>query len=57
MRGMNKPDIYIQTKNPLPVKMVAVHPRRKKYLEMKRQREIDAMLELTRNQLMDRYDG
>ena len=57
MRGMNKPDIYIQTKNPLAVKMVAVHPRRKKYLEMKRQKEIDAMVELTRNQLMDRYDG
>jgi hypothetical protein len=57
MRGMNKPDIYIQTKNPSPVKMVAVHPRRKKYLEMKRQKEIDAMVELTRNQLMDRYDG
>ena len=49
MRGMNKPDIYIQTKNPLAVKMVAVHPRRKKYLEMKRQKEIDAMVELTRN--------
>ena len=30
---------------------------RKKYLEMKRQKEIDAMVELTRNQLMDRYDG
>ena len=57
MRGMNKPDIYIQTKNPASVKMVAVHPRRKKYLEMKRQKEIDAMVELTRNQLMDRYDG
>ena len=57
MRGMNKPDIYIQTKNPSPVKMVAVHPRRNKYLEMKRQKEIDAMVELTRNQLMDRYDG
>ena len=57
MRGMNKPDIYIQTKNPSPAKMVAVHPRRKKYPEMKSQKEIDAMVELTRNQLMDRYDG
>ena len=57
MRGMNKPDIYIQTNNPLPTKMAAVHPSRKKYLEMKRQKEIDAMVELTRNQLMDRYDG
>ena len=57
MRGMNKPEIYIQIKNPLPANRVAVHPRRKKYLEMKRQKEIDAMVELTRNQLMDRYDG
>ena len=36
MRGLNKPNIYIQTRNPSPAKMVAVHPRRKKYLEMKR---------------------
>ena len=28
-----------------------------KNLQMMRQREIDAMVEITRNQLMDRYDS
>jgi hypothetical protein len=55
MKGMNKPDIHIQSRNPLPAKRT--RPRKKKYMEIKRQREIDAMVELTRNQLMDRYDG
>jgi len=32
-------------------------PTQEKYLEMKRQKEIDSMVELTRNQLVDRYDG
>ncbi|MBT3185699.1 MAG: hypothetical protein HOG63_10420 [Nitrospina sp.] len=55
MKGMNQPNIHIQDRNPLPAKRV--RPRKKKYLEIKRQREIDAMVELTRNQLMDRYEG
>jgi len=55
MRGINKPDINTQNRNSLPTKRV--HSRTKKYLKMMRQREIDAMVEFTRNQLMDRYDG
>ncbi len=56
MKGMNKPDVNIQRRKSLPEKRV-FHPRIKKYLQMMRQREIDAMVELTRNQLMDRYDS
>ncbi len=56
MRGMNKPDVNIQRRNSLPEKRV-LHPRTKKYLQIMRQREIDAMVEVTRNQLMDRYDS
>ena len=41
--------------NPLPTRKV--RPRRKKYLELKRQRETDAIVEFTRNQLIDSYDG
>ena len=41
--------------NPLPTRKV--RPRRKKYLELKRQRETDALVEFTRNQLIDSYDG
>jgi hypothetical protein len=54
MRGINKPS---QGNFPLSAKKITIHPRRKKYLEIKRQREIDAMVEFTRNQLMDRYNG
>ncbi len=58
MKGMNKHSIFkAQIKNSLPMKQVTVHPSRNKYLKMMRQREIDAMVEFTRNQLMDRYDG
>jgi hypothetical protein len=57
MRGINKSYTSTQGNNLLSSKKIAVHPRRKKYLEIKRQREIDAMVEFTRNQLMDRYDG
>jgi len=55
MRGINKANSCIQTRNPIVVKRV--HPRRKNYLKIMRQKEIDAIVELTRNQLMDRYDG
>lgn len=55
MRGMNQPDLNTQTKSPLPVKKV--HPHTNNYLKMMRQREIDAVVEVTRNQLMDHYDG
>lgn len=57
MRGINKPDLYSRSSNPLPSKNSRPQPRRKNYLDIKRQREIDAMVEFTRNQLMDRYDG
>lgn len=55
MRGMKKPGINTHGRNSLPEKRV--HSRTKKYLKMMRQREIDAMVEVARNQLMDRYDG
>jgi hypothetical protein len=57
MKGMNKSFTNNQGNNLISPKKIAVHPRRKKYLEIKRQREIDAMVEFTRNQLMDHYDG
>lgn len=57
MRGINKSHINSPGNKHLSMKKLVVHPSRKKYLEMKRQREIDAMVEFTRNQLMDSYDG
>ncbi|MBL7021431.1 MAG: hypothetical protein ISR86_12925 [Nitrospinaceae bacterium] len=53
MRGLNKPYVNTQRRLSLPTKRALT----KKYLKMMRQREIDAMVEITRNQLMDRYDG
>ncbi len=55
MRGINKQDVSTQRGNPLSTKKVQSHT--KKYLKMMRQREIDAMVEVTRNHLLDRYDG
>jgi len=55
MRALNKPYINTPGNNLLSTKKV--RPRRKKYRELKRQREIDALVEFTRNQLMDSYDG
>lgn len=55
MREMNKPIVNTQRRNPIHAKKISPHT--KKYLKMMRQREIDAMVESTRNQLMDRYDG
>lgn len=51
MRG--QPYVNTRRRVPLSAKRVLT----KKYLKMMRQREIDAMVEFTRNQLMDRYDG
>ena len=56
MRGINNPSVNIQKRSSLPAKKV-LYPRTKKNLQMMRQREIDAMVEVTRNQLMDRYDS
>ena len=56
MRGMNNPNLNIQRRNSLPAKKF-LYPNKKKNLQMMRQREIDAMVEITRNQLMDRYDS
>jgi len=55
MRGINKLAINTEGRNPLPAKRVRA--RTKKYLKMMHQREIDAMVEIARNQLMDHYDG
>ena len=55
MKGMNKPEINIQGRNSIPSRRIS--RRTKKYLKIMRQREVDAMVEFTRNQLMDRYDG
>ena len=56
MRGLNKPDVNSRRRNSLSAKRV-LYSRTKKYLKLMRQREIDAMVEMTRNQLMDRYDS
>ena len=56
MRGINKPNLSIQRRNSLSTKK-ALYPSIRKNLKIMRQREIDAMVEITRNQLMDRYDS
>jgi hypothetical protein len=57
MKGMNKLTIIAIAHRPFIVKKAGIQLRKQKYLEMKRQREIDAIVEFTRNQLMDRYNG
>jgi hypothetical protein len=57
MRGINKQDISTPRKKSAPMRHMMTHPSKNKYLKMMRQKEIDAMVEFTRNQLMDRYDG
>ena len=55
MRGINKTDLSTQRRSPISTKKIQPHTKR--YLKMMRQREIDAMVEVARNDLMDRYDG
>ncbi|MBT5868692.1 MAG: hypothetical protein HOH38_07635 [Nitrospinaceae bacterium] len=57
MRKANELDSRTHRKNLLSIKQLVIHPRKNKYLKMMRQKEIDAMVEFTRNQLMDHYDG
>lgn len=56
MREITKARIDTHNRSQLPAQIIAARQRRKKYLSMMRQKEIDAMVEFTRNQLMDRYE-
>ena len=56
MREMTQAHIDTQGRSRLPGQKIVARRRRKKYLIMMRQKEIDAMVEFTRNQLMDRYE-
>jgi hypothetical protein len=57
MKVINKQDISTPRKKSAAMRHMMTHPSKTKYLKMMRQKEIDAMVEFTRNQLMDRYDG
>jgi hypothetical protein len=57
MKERNKSYINPKINNPLPAQKIVAHPHKQNYLKMKRQKEIDAMVEFTRYQLIDSYDG